>query len=352
MKKLFDSLQALPRPIGHIIHVGAGLCSELQSYENLEPQQIVLIEADIKQVTELINSTQSKKNIDILAYAIAEKEKEQQTLKKLTNQRDSSLLMPEKILEYYPSLAIVEEQRVTTETLDNLLQNYTMDNSYHHVLILEVQGLESLIIKTTSVELLLQFSGIIIRSSTEQLYKQEQQENVIDCLELIGFDFSHQENERYNSVFTRLYFQRNNEKIELIDSNRQIEHLTKQLSDLENDLNNIRNKDNKLLQELDEAKQTTALSIKLQMLKENDLKDLQQRYQDALITQENQHELLNKLSERMSLAAGYFHQISQDQSEQNQPQLADEKKQITQKEKSRHGIFRLFNFIMRNDDKF
>lgn len=346
MKKIFDSLEALSKPIGHIVHVGSGLCSELQSYENLEPQQIVLIEADNQQVAELINRTQSKQRINILAYAVAEKEKEQQTLKKLTNRRDSSLLIPEKILEYYPSLAIAEEQAVTTETLDNLLQNYTLDKSYHHVLILEVQGLESLIIKTTSVELLLQFSGIIIRISTEKLYKQEQQENVIDCLELIGFDFSHQENERYNSVFTKLFFQRNNEKIELKDSNQQIEHLTKQLSDLENDLNNIRNKDNKLQQELDEAKQTTALSLKLQMLKENDLKELQQRYQDALITQENQHELLNKLSERLSLAAGYFHQISQDQQEQNQSQLSEEKKQITQKKKNRHGFFRLFNFKM------
>lgn len=501
MKKLFDSLQVLPRPIGHIIHVGAGLCSELQSYKVLEPQQIVLVEADNQQVTKLKNSTQSKKNIDILAYAVADK-KQQQTLKILSNQRDSSLLLPDRILDYYPSLTVVNEQAVTTETLDNLLLNYTLDDNYHHLLIIEVQGIESRIIKTSSVDLLRQFSGIIIRSSTEQLYQQEQQENVIGLLEFIGFDFDYQENEQLSPLFTKLYFQKNNDKIELIQSKQQIEQLSierqeqkkllteyqnkiekltqeryvqaktvsekknqleelnqvkdeqtkltaeyqhknqkltadsqkvieeltkerdiqiksstekqsqveqlnkanqeqtklaveaqqkieelskerdvqiksatekqsqidqltktkqeqvkqisaqaeeaedlkKQMSGLENDLKNIRNKENERQQELDEAKQTTALSLKLQMLKENDLKDLQQRYQTALVTQENQHELLNKLSERLSLAAGYFHQISQDQSEQNLTQVAEDKKKITQKENKRRGVFRLFNF--------
>ncbi len=492
MKKLFDSLQTLPKPIGHIVHVGAGLCHELPSYEELRPQKIVLIEADNQQVSKLQNSTQSKINIDVLAYAVADNK--QQTLKILSNQRDSSLLIPDKILDFYPSLTIVDEQPVTTETLSNLLHSYALDKNHHHVLIIEVQGVEFQIIKTTSESLLQQFSGIIIRSSTEQLYKQDQHEKIIDLLGPIGFDHEHQENEKFSPIFQKLYFRRNHEKIELLQSQQQIkklsieaqeqtkllaeyqnnikklklecniqtkavlerqrqieelnqvkdeqiklseeyqhkiqkltgeaqkdieeltkdrnaqiktatekqtqieqlnkakqeqtkltakahkkieeltkerdvqiktakekqsqidqlnktkqdqvkkiavqteemEDLKKQISGLENDLKNFRNKENERQQELDEAKQTTALSLKLQMLKENDLKDLQQRYQAALVTQENQHELLNKLSERLSLAAGYFHQISQEQPEQNQSQLSDDKK--------RHSIFRLLNF--------
>ncbi|MCK5356106.1 MAG: hypothetical protein KAJ63_13390, partial [Methyloprofundus sp.] len=225
IKTLFNELSAIARPIGCIIHVGAGQCSELQSYQNLDPQKIILIEADIQQVMQLKNITQSEKNIHVLACAVSDK-KEAKTLKVLTNQRDSSLLIPDKILDYYPSLGLANEQPVTTETLTDLLQDYVvLDENYHHLLILEVQGLESLIVKSTTDEYLQKFSGIIIRSGNAQLYKQEQQENIIDLLEPIGFEHSYQESEEYSTVFNKLYFQRNNEKIALMQCAQQINEL-------------------------------------------------------------------------------------------------------------------------------
>jgi len=115
--------------------------------------------------------------------------------------------------------------------------------------------------------------------------------------------------------------------------------LKKSVTELENELNSVRDKENKRQKELEEAKQTASLSVKLQILKEGDLKDLQKRYQAALITQENQHELLNKLSERLSLAAGYFHQISQEQ------QSEEENKIIHKKNTPNQGrLARFFNF--------
>ena len=102
MKTLFNNLQSLAQPIGYIIHVGAGECSELQSYQALNPQKIILIEADSQQVTQLKSATQGQKRIEVLACAIADNQ-EQKTLKVLSNKRDSSLLMPEKILSHYPN---------------------------------------------------------------------------------------------------------------------------------------------------------------------------------------------------------------------------------------------------------
>jgi len=73
MKKLFNSLSTLPQPIGNIIHVGAGQCSELAMYHNLNPQKIILIEADTRQAKQLKNQVKSQKKVDVLAYAIADK---------------------------------------------------------------------------------------------------------------------------------------------------------------------------------------------------------------------------------------------------------------------------------------
>lgn len=66
-------------------------------------------------------------------------------------------------------------------------------------------------------------------------------------------------------------------------------------------------------QELVAARQTASLSVKLQMLRESDLRDLQLRYQAALAQQQSQHELLTKLAQRLSLANQYFQQLSIEQ---------------------------------------
>jgi FkbM family methyltransferase len=77
-------------------------------------------------------------------------------------------------------------------------------------------------------------------------------------------------------------------------------------------------KQKRLQQDLDEARQTVALSIKLQALKEADLKDLQQRYQESQETQQQQHELLDKLTEKLTIAADYFHQIEKQDAQQQE----------------------------------
>ena len=69
----------------------------------------------------------------------------------------------------------------------------------------------------------------------------------------------------------------------------------------------------KLNQELSDARQTVSLSVKLQTLREADLKDLQARYQVSLSTQDEQHQLLAKLGERLSVLSDYFHQIANEE---------------------------------------
>jgi len=80
---------------------------------------------------------------------------------------------------------------------------------------------------------------------------------------------------------------------------------------IEQSVEKLATQEMQLTSELAQAKQTIALSIKLQTLKETDLRDLQQRYQAALSVQENQHKLLVQLSERLTLAADYFHKMSE-----------------------------------------
>jgi chromosome segregation ATPase len=65
----------------------------------------------------------------------------------------------------------------------------------------------------------------------------------------------------------------------------------------------------KLTEEISQARQTANLATKLQMLREADLNDLQARYKEAVNTQEQQHQLMLQLEEKLRLASQYFHQL-------------------------------------------
>lgn len=64
------------------------------------------------------------------------------------------------------------------------------------------------------------------------------------------------------------------------------------------------------LAELAEFRQVVALSVRMQTLREADLKDLQSRYEAVHRQSEEQRELLSKLTDRLRIASGYFHQLS------------------------------------------
>jgi len=149
-----------------------------------------------------------------------------------------------------------------------------LDAQYHHLLVLELQGLENVVIKSTNSNKLQQFSEIIIRCAEKDLYQQRSDESVINLLQS-QLQQANQDKEQQAKLDAEVQ--------------KQIEKLTK---------------------ELNEAKQTVSLSVKLQMLKEGDLKDLQERYQVVLLTQKKQYELLTKLSQRLNVAAKYFNPIA------------------------------------------
>ncbi len=68
--------------------------------------------------------------------------------------------------------------------------------------------------------------------------------------------------------------------------------------------------------EIRETRQAASLSLKLQMLREADLQDLQTRYRSSIAQEEHQHQLLTKLGKRLSTASAYYHQIAN-----NEPQM-------------------------------
>ena len=92
----------------------------------------------------------------------------------------------------------------------------------------------------------------------------------------------------------------------------------------------------RLAQALAEARQTTALSVKLLTLREADLRDLQQRYAATLAEQQSQHNLLTKLAQRLTAANQYFQLLQAQQvASLSQPAAAPARLAVTPKTPAR-----------------
>jgi hypothetical protein len=96
----------------------------------------------------------------------------------------------------------------------------------------------------------------------------------------------------------------------LADSQAQIEQLTQEKKVLATQKDEQTKLATQRHDELQKSRQSASLSLKLQMLREADLKDLQTRYQASRAQEEHQHHLLTKLEERLSTASAYFNQIA------------------------------------------
>ncbi|MCK5925085.1 MAG: hypothetical protein KAG10_04255, partial [Methylococcales bacterium] len=164
MKRIFNELSAIPQPIGHIIHIGAGQCNELLNYQQLSPQKITLVEADQQQFEALTLKTKNENTIEVLFTAIAH-ENIPTKLNILSNSNNSSLLAPTKLFDYYPSLLIQQKETITPKTLAHFLEPYVFDQTLSHLLILEIQGLETAVIQSLLASELQPFSHLIIRHS-------------------------------------------------------------------------------------------------------------------------------------------------------------------------------------------
>jgi uncharacterized phage infection (PIP) family protein YhgE len=111
-----------------------------------------------------------------------------------------------------------------------------------------------------------------------------------------------------------------NQKIK--EQQHQIDQLTKSTDEQTKLAKDRQEKIEQLNDELQQAHQTASLATKLQVLRESDLKDLQERYKESIETQERQHQLLSKLEERLRAAAQYFNKFQENRNLFENPQQA------------------------------
>ena len=175
--------------IGTVLHIGAGVGSELETYQKLACEKIVAIEPDAALFKKLSTKARRFSNVETSQTWIGEKSTKAEA-QIFANPRFNSLLPAGNLLEHFANLSQPKITEVNTLTLSDFFSTkLTLDKRKQNILVIEVQGFEVRLLKACDAELLQHFSLIIVRTSAEMLYQDgANAEQLSTCLNEKSFD--------------------------------------------------------------------------------------------------------------------------------------------------------------------
>ncbi|MEH6587181.1 MAG: hypothetical protein V7720_11510 [Halioglobus sp.] len=352
-----------------IIHLGAGTCRELGIYQSLDPRQIILIEPNPEQLEILHLKAASAKNIQIVECAVSDRG-DDNCLQVLSDPHFSSLREPSGLLELIPGLKVERQVTVTTRTITELIDSLGLEAGKNHWLFIDTPGVEAEILQAINesgeIEL---FSHLLIRAGAESFFAGAIpiRELSADLGEL-GYrpvgqpDYSDADFPVYHLHLDQLLIEQQrltkelradvaekdlkidtlSNQIQDLNSNAdklradvaekdlKIDTLSNQIQDLNSNADKLRadaaekdlkiqtlssqvqNQDSnteKMREEIHSKESDLSIALKLQMLRESDLEDLQERYSEVVELKDRQTELLTSMKERLNSVAIYLSQI-------------------------------------------
>jgi len=240
-EELIKSVSAMP---SIIVHLGAGACKEHEYYRTICSGLIIYVEADQTLADSAAITFNNTADVKVIPLAVAA-ENGRQTLNITNNRRFSSLLLPDKLLGFYPNIEVQDTAEVEAITVTRLCQNEAVNKDTDNLLIAELQGLEKAVFASTEIGTLQRFKWIIIRSGETNLYtsvSDDAQRSLSETMQDAGYmvlDFAEEA-----PPFINILCVRNDPAIEnskfralksnLLDTIRVLEHnLSKNTADLE-----------------------------------------------------------------------------------------------------------------------
>ena len=337
--------------LGTILHIGAGICREIDAFRAMVPQQIVLVEPNPELLGILRGKVEPEENVVILGCAVSG-DSESSTLNIMSVPALSSLSEPAKALfNLLPSLRLERKAEVDTQSAAELIDSLCLDNSSDHLLFIDTPGEASAVLKALiNSEHLGVFSHIVFRSCQNDFYQDcEPVKSLLPALEGHGYrsvgdpDSADPDFPVYHLQFDKQFVELQRLRDQFAKAGAQIEFLCEQVEEKERALSDgvaahddevqrlraqVEEKERvlndeaqvhdlkieQLQSEIDQASTDLSIALKLQMLRESDLADLQQRYKETVDLKDRQARLLETLKERLSVAASYLRQLDADES--------------------------------------
>lgn len=236
---LSNILSHADKPIGTVLHIGAGAGSELQAYQELDCENIILIEPEANLFRKLNTKAKRFSNVQAIQKWIGEKN-EKVDAQIFRNPRFNSLLEADNLYEFFPNLKNPEVTKVDTHSLTDFLSNdISLNSNKKSVLVIEIQGYEHKLLQSCAPSLLNLFSIIVVKTSSHSLYKNEEQvEQLSTYLNEISYDLLL--NDSSHEPFIELYYKINKSHQSLLNTQKQYksdkQDLEAQVGQLEEEL--------------------------------------------------------------------------------------------------------------------
>jgi FkbM family methyltransferase len=221
-------LESTDTPIGTVLHIGAGVGAELPLYRDLKCEHVLAIEPDSTLFKKLNAKAKRFHNVSVKQAWIADTAAERNATI-FTNPRFNSLLPADNtLLTHFPNVKSNETLTVKTESFDELVtSNIKKTDEGLHLLILDVQGFETVLFKNSPASTLQLFNWIVVRGSDEVLFEGGSNTSEIkQSLTKQGFELRF--SERNQLPFVEQYYELNKSIIELNTAKSQLEKLNNQ----------------------------------------------------------------------------------------------------------------------------
>ncbi len=307
----------------HIVHFGAGICNELDNYLQSGAKKITLVEADPSICKRLGQRAKDHQQLQVVQAAVAATTAEA-SLFVYNLPAANSLRKATGLYDIYPGLKLKTEIPLITTSPEELLQPLELDSQQSNWLTIDAPGEELSILEAMhDAGQLDYFSLLNVYCGTGSLYQDcADAPTLLQQLQGWGYEVLSQDNQsdpdrpcwslQRNPLFPELAVARER----LSELEKHIEAANKTEAELKQRLNTVEKQQDEyhqqietVNQELAESRQAASNSAKLLKLKENDLKELQQRYKQSIKAQEQQHQLLMQIGERLQLASKYLHDV-------------------------------------------
>lgn len=349
---------------GTVIWAGLGYGAGIAEARALDAARYVYLEPNVALRSRLSQKHAFSERETLIGKALWSS-RESRLFHVLSDPLRSSLIPPVEVLKAWPNLRQVEQYEVETESVDALVAEHGVPPDVANLLLLDVRGAELEVLAAADDALLARFTHIIVHRG---VYGAAEDAGWLQLLRRQGYQSQDPadsqaggwlllqrpqaeavpaspveaaQSARIQELATELEGVRaeNATYVELMANRQHIEESLSASDDatslqsqlqaenarLQEALSNLEGEAQELVAALDaeksaaaesqqalaDARQAARLSLKLQVLRENDLRELQERYQASLQLQERQHQMLVRLGERLGDASRYFHQLSE-----------------------------------------
>ena len=171
MTVLFEYLATLAeKPLGTVVHIGAGSGAVLECYAALKPARVILLEGDADTAAELLRSAAQCPWAEVLAHPVGVTgcplEWHRYNLRRLNGPLQSGALH-----SFYPRLRMVESRTVNARALTDVLAQVQVATGAGgiNVLVLDVPGQEAALLDSLPHGELIKFDAVLLCGSREVL---------------------------------------------------------------------------------------------------------------------------------------------------------------------------------------